>query len=146
MHLTCVIGCRGLGTQVLYSSSRQHFLILGSLRGLYRSPPVVVFLFQRSHGMRSLEQPQTVTARLSVGITCDMNLACMKCQTLILGLIDEERLTNDVTQFLRRILSVDPRMVLPPFLMGLSRRTHAAVFSFIAGVIPPMAMLGRSLL
>ena len=37
-------------------------------------------------------------------------------------------------------------MVIPPFLMGLSRRTQAAVFSFIAGVIPPMAMLGRSLL
>ena len=34
--------------------------------------------------------------------------------------------------------------VIPPFLTGLSRRIHAAVFSFIAGVIPPMAMLGRS--
>jgi putative glutathione S-transferase len=38
------------------------------------------------------------------------------------------------------------RVVIPPFLMGLSRRIHAAVFSFIAGVMPPMAMLGRSLL
>ena len=37
-------------------------------------------------------------------------------------------------------------MVIPPFLMGLSRRIHAAVFSFMAGVIPPIAMLGRSLL
>ena len=37
-------------------------------------------------------------------------------------------------------------LVIPPFLMGLSRRIHAAVFSFMAGVIPPMAMLGRSLL
>ena len=36
--------------------------------------------------------------------------------------------------------------VIPPFLMGVSRRIHAAVFSFIAGVMPPMAMLGRSLL
>ena len=36
--------------------------------------------------------------------------------------------------------------VIPPFLMGLSRRIHAAVFSFMAGVIPPIAMLGRSLL
>ena len=35
---------------------------------------------------------------------------------------------------------------IPPFLMGFSRRIHAAVFNFIAGVIPPMAMLGRSLL
>ena len=37
-------------------------------------------------------------------------------------------------------------VVIPPFLMGVSRRIHAAVFSFIAGVMPPMAMLGRSLL
>ena len=36
--------------------------------------------------------------------------------------------------------------VIPPFLMGLSRRIQAAVFSFIAGVMPPMPMLGRSLL
>jgi len=33
-------------------------------------------------------------------------------------------------------------LVIPPFLMGLSRRIHAAVFSFIAGVMPPMPMLG----
>ena len=37
-------------------------------------------------------------------------------------------------------------MVIPPFLMGPSRRTQAAVFSFMAGVMPPMPMLGRSLL
>jgi len=34
----------------------------------------------------------------------------------------------------------------PPILMGSSRRIQAAVFSFIAGVMPPMPMLGRSLL
>ncbi|SEQ91971.1 AAA domain-containing protein [Thalassovita taeanensis] len=32
--------------------------------------------------------------------------------------------------------------VILPFLMGSSRRIHAAVFSFIAGVTPPMPMLG----
>lgn len=37
-------------------------------------------------------------------------------------------------------------VVIPSFLMGSSRRIHAAVFSFIAGVMPPMPMLGRSLL
>ena len=36
--------------------------------------------------------------------------------------------------------------VIPPFLMGLSRRIYAAVFSFMAGVMPAIAMLGRSLL
>jgi len=38
------------------------------------------------------------------------------------------------------------RKVIPPFLMGCIRRTHAAFFSFWAGVMPPMPMFGRSLL
>jgi hypothetical protein len=37
-------------------------------------------------------------------------------------------------------------LVIPPFLAGLDRRIHAAIFSFCAGVMPPMPMLGRSLL
>ena len=36
--------------------------------------------------------------------------------------------------------------VIPTFLMGSSRRIQAAVFSFMAGVMPPIPMLGRSLL
>jgi hypothetical protein len=36
--------------------------------------------------------------------------------------------------------------VISPFLTGCIRRIHAAIFSFMAGVIPPMPMLGRSLL
>ena len=28
--------------------------------------------------------------------------------------------------------------VIPPFLMGCLRRMHAAIFSFWAGVMPPM--------
>jgi hypothetical protein len=36
--------------------------------------------------------------------------------------------------------------VIPPFLMGPSRRIQAAVFSFMAGVMPPIPILGRSLL
>jgi hypothetical protein len=39
-----------------------------------------------------------------------------------------------------------PAVVIPPFLMALSRRIQAAIFSFMAGVMPPMPMLGRSLL
>lgn len=34
----------------------------------------------------------------------------------------------------------------PPFLAGCMRRIYAAVFSFWAGVMPPMRMFGRSLL
>lgn len=41
----------------------------------------------------------------------------------------------------------DPEaLVIPPFLTGCSRRTYAAIFSFWAGVMPPMPMFGRSLL
>lgn len=34
--------------------------------------------------------------------------------------------------------------VIPPFLRGLGRRVYAAIFSFCAGVIPPLPMFGRS--
>ena len=34
----------------------------------------------------------------------------------------------------------------PPIFEGLVQQNYAAVFSFIAGVMPPIAMLGRSLL
>ncbi len=37
-------------------------------------------------------------------------------------------------------------LVIPPFLRGLGRRIYAAILSFWAGVIPPLPMLGRSLL
>jgi hypothetical protein len=37
-------------------------------------------------------------------------------------------------------------LVIPPFLTGCGRRTYAAIFSFWAGVMPPMPMFGRSLL
>ena len=51
----------------------------------------------------------------------------------------------NLTPYFRRFLEfLEDAEVIPPFLTGLSRRIHAAVFSFIAGVIPPMAMLGRS--
>ena len=36
--------------------------------------------------------------------------------------------------------------VIPPFSTGLRGRIHAAIFSFCAGVMPPMPILGRSLL
>ena len=37
-------------------------------------------------------------------------------------------------------------MVILPFLTGRGGRTYAAIFSFIAGVMPPMPIFGRSLL
>ncbi len=40
---------------------------------------------------------------------------------------------------------IDATVILP-VLTGFGRRLHAAIFSFCAGVMPPMPMLGRSLL
>jgi hypothetical protein len=37
----------------------------------------------------------------------------------------------------------DPQ-VIPPFLTGCGCRTYAAIFSFMAGVMPPMPIFGRS--
>jgi hypothetical protein len=56
------------------------------------------------------------------------------------------RPTRDGTQAVRSKLGRPSSVVIPPFLMGSSRRIQAAVFSFMAGVMPPMPMLGRSLL
>ena len=36
--------------------------------------------------------------------------------------------------------------VISPFLTGCGCRTYAAIFSFCAGVMPPMPIFGRSLL
>jgi hypothetical protein len=36
--------------------------------------------------------------------------------------------------------------VIPPLSTGCILRVYAAIFNFIAGVMPPMPMLGRSLL
>ena len=38
------------------------------------------------------------------------------------------------------------KTVISPFLAGCIGRIHAAIFSFWAGVRPPMPMFGRSLL
>ncbi len=43
-----------------------------------------------------------------------------------------------------KIDQTDP--IIPQFLTGFISRAYAAIFSFIAGIMPPMHMLGRSLL
>ena len=52
----------------------------------------------------------------------------------VMALVDSYQRTLEVTG------------VVPPFLTGCTCRTYAAIFSFCAGVMPPMPMLGRSLL
>jgi hypothetical protein len=50
-----------------------------------------------------------------------------------------------VSAILRLRSGAAPAVILP-VLTGRDRRTHAAIFSFMAGVTPPMPMFGRSLL
>ena len=63
------------------------------------------------------------------------------------------RLLNVLDDFNREGLGIEvdfslpaERVVILPFLAGFGSRIHAASFSFCAGVIPPMPILGRSLL
>ena len=65
------------------------------------------------------------------------------------------KFVNDMVKLKRATGSLAPKpqgnggghgKVIPPFLTGCIRRTYAAIFSFCAGVIPPMPMFGRSLL
>ena len=62
-----------------------------------------------------------------------------------MDLSDAKRLKQleDENAKLKRLVA---DVVVPPFLTGCTCRTYAAIFSFCAGVMPPMPMLGRSLL
>ncbi|SFD91067.1 hypothetical protein SAMN04488523_103322 [Sulfitobacter brevis] len=67
--------------------------------------------------------------------------------------MDVVRLDDFVRRAECPAVSIGPRppatessMVILPYLTGCRRRTYAAIFSFIAGVMPPMPMFGRSLL
>ncbi|KQY26200.1 hypothetical protein, partial [Rhizobium sp. Root482] len=54
--------------------------------------------------------------------------------------------SNDFDNVKGVFMLIDERfgeMVIPPFLTGLRSRIHAAIFSFCAGVMPPMPILGR---
>ena len=55
--------------------------------------------------------------------------------------IDLRQMTTSSTEKKASIAAV-----IPPFLTGFGSRIHAAIFSFCAGVIPPMPILGLSLL
>ena len=63
--------------------------------------------------------------------------------------LEIDRLRREVTKLKaeRDILKkAAAYLVIPPFLAGWISRIYAALFSFWAGVMPPMPMLGRSLL
>ena len=44
------------------------------------------------------------------------------------------------------ILKFKKWLVVPPFIRGLKSRGYAAILNFCIGVMPPMPILGRSLL
>ncbi len=93
-------------------------------------------LFERMNGAglagRSATDHNLVPARLPLDVQYNAAVSLFQITAAIIGLISADIQTGD--------------LVIPPFLRGCSRRIHAAVFSFIAGVMPPMPMLGRSLL
>lgn len=81
----------------------------------------------------------SVWRRISMSVPNQFSLGCIEesfdnCIVMAITIIDIRRFSA----LLARVIS--------PFLTGCIRRTYAAIFSFIAGVMPPMPMLGRSLL
>ncbi|MFT5060571.1 MAG: hypothetical protein ACI9AX_000893, partial [Polaromonas sp.] len=50
---------------------------------------------------------------------------------------------SGLTDYVHQRRKADLRRVIPPFLVGCIRRTYAAIFSFMAGVMPPMPIFGR---
>ncbi|MDY0302018.1 MAG: hypothetical protein RBQ99_10595, partial [Trichlorobacter sp.] len=68
--------------------------------------------------------------------------------------LTEEQKYARKAEMLKRALAAADEMdkrdavkaVLLPFLVALTSRIYAACLSFMAGVIPPRAILGRSLL
>ena len=60
-----------------------------------------------------------------------------------------EPLSGSSSQLMQRSIVDLPEPedpVIPPFLTGLFGRIYAAIANFWAGVMPPMPILGRSLL
>ncbi len=54
--------------------------------------------------------------------------------------------TADLLVFRDLAEQVGQNRVILPFLTGCIRRTYAAIFSFMVGVMLPMPLFGRSLL
>ena len=79
--------------------------------------------------------------------TSKPSIALLRCQwTSSRNYTLRAEVSRDTLMSKSRLQKQAAQWVIPPFLAGCFRRTHAAIFSFIAGVMPPMPMLGRSLL
>ncbi|MGR3761080.1 hypothetical protein ACUXV3_13275 [Roseobacteraceae bacterium NS-SX3] len=62
------------------------------------------------------------------------------------AVVDEQLTSVSATLDDEMYAKATAAQVIPPFLRGLGRRIYAAILSFWAGVIPPLPILGRSLL
>ncbi|TYB83748.1 hypothetical protein FQ320_23980, partial [Oceaniovalibus sp. ACAM 378] len=60
--------------------------------------------------------------------------------------VEDDSLAENMQHVALHPLDQFRALVILPFLTGRGRRTYAAIFSFIAGVMPPMPIFGRSLL
>ena len=75
-----------------------------------------------------------------------------KCQVQIAGEAVLVKTPEKIFYFYPKVFFLAPEMkrtqgwVILPFLAATESRAYAARFSFMAGVMPPMPMLGRSLL
>ncbi|MGX0905186.1 hypothetical protein ACSSV8_003780, partial [Roseovarius sp. MBR-79] len=67
----------------------------------------------------------------------------LKARAVMMALRIAPTISAWLAAFLLLLAKDSPRdeTVIPPFLTGFVRRVHAAIFSFIAGVMPPMPML-----
>jgi len=67
-------------------------------------------------------------------------ILCMLAET------GERYMTLPLFDGIEAEMDEEERAVIPPFLTGLFGRIYAALANFRAGVMPPMPILGRSLL
>jgi len=88
-----------------------------------------------------------------------LNHEALTCRELAIKHTDEKRYFISESSAYRILKAADlitapahvvikaaAELVIPPFLMGFISRIQAAFLSFCIGVIPPMPMLGHSLL
>jgi hypothetical protein len=138
-----------VGSVISYSYLWKEEHEKGQIEGLKLRPCVVMVV--GADGGELVVAPITHSPTNTEGI--ELNHALKRR----LGLDDEKSwlILTEVNIFRWR----GPDVVIPPFLTGCIRRIHAAIFSFMAGVMPPMprcpamvclqtmrGMFGRSLL
>jgi site-specific DNA recombinase len=127
--------------RLMTEASRGNFdiIVAEALDRLSRDQADVATLFKRLsfHGVRIVTLSEGEISELHVGLKGTMNQLFLK------------DLAAKTHRGLRGRVEAGfsgGGKVIPPFLTGCNSRTYAAIFSFMAGVMPPMPTFGRSLL